>query len=433
MCVCGNTRKLETLVDVTRCEATEQQDVPGPLRVHVEASLAQVRSRLEACLGGRRVQAAEAWTVDADAVDVDAWCLLGRGTTGPVYKGVFSRTPVAVKLVEGVRDAGTDSALAQDVARWARLSNANVVSLRTACLNADRPLLVTPLMQCRLATFLHKTRVAEDAAGGIVLGIAKGMAYLYSLDPPIPHGDLRAANVLVDDRGQPHVADFALARFKAAVAAAAAKANASSTTDAASPRTLPQGAVRWMAPERLKRTSTRTTTTTTTKNYNTNDDTPEVTQAADVFAWAMTAYEVLSSGNVPFSEESIDEIVKEWIKDGERPERPSGVSEALWNVVAACWHPNPGKRPAFADVVHKLERAGFQCGEAGAGGRLDSAMPPRLGECRVVKGGSVTLHACDPPSPSHTAFLLLWLGDESCAIPFQACESWYHATTRCMH
>nr|KAJ3418349.1 hypothetical protein HK105_000019 [Polyrhizophydium stewartii] len=67
----------------------------------------------------------------------------------------------------------------------------------------------------------------------------------------------------------------------------------------------------------------------------------------------MTAYQIVS-GKVPFAEEVHDDIVKDWIKDGERPDRPDGVPDALWSIIEECWRHEPEQRPAFRDIARRL-------------------------------------------------------------------------------
>ena len=44
-----------------------------------------------------------------------------------------------------------------------------------------------------------------------IAGIANGLSYLHAQVPPVIHGDLRGANVLIGDSGEPLLCDFGLA------------------------------------------------------------------------------------------------------------------------------------------------------------------------------------------------------------------------------
>jgi hypothetical protein len=42
--------------------------------------------------------------------------------------------------------------------------------------------------------------------------------------------------------------------------------------------------------------------------------------------------------------------------DGERPKRPSGISDTLWSLIERCWDQDPKKRPRFDEVCEILSR-----------------------------------------------------------------------------
>jgi serine/threonine protein kinase len=68
-----------------------------------------------------------------------------------------------------------------------------------------------------------------------LLEIAQGLVYLHSQD--IIHGDLRGANILVDDNWHVRLADFGLAVFASATVATGSSHRG--------------GSARWMSPELL--------------------------------------------------------------------------------------------------------------------------------------------------------------------------------------
>jgi serine/threonine protein kinase len=48
----------------------------------------------------------------------------------------------------------------------------------------------------------------------IIKGICQGLKYLHEeLEPPLYHLDLKPANILLDDKMRPKLADFGLSRF----------------------------------------------------------------------------------------------------------------------------------------------------------------------------------------------------------------------------
>lgn len=74
---------------------------------------------------------------------------------------------------------------------------------------------------------------------GLLIGAAYGLEYLHTRNPPITHGDLRGANILVSPSGEAVLADFGLSKI---MEVASADSSIGMTTNNA-------GAARWMAPE----------------------------------------------------------------------------------------------------------------------------------------------------------------------------------------
>ena len=48
----------------------------------------------------------------------------------------------------------------------------------------------------------------------IVRRIAEGLRLLHTYDPPIAHGDIKGANILINDKGDPLLADFGLSKVQ---------------------------------------------------------------------------------------------------------------------------------------------------------------------------------------------------------------------------
>ncbi|KAJ3272432.1 hypothetical protein HDV01_005501 [Terramyces sp. JEL0728] len=202
----------------------------------------------------------------------------------------------------------------------------NVVPLLGACLNTDKPFFVMPFFQHGdVFSFVLKTpNTSMKARVGFILDIAYAMNHLHYFN--IVHGDLKGDNVLVshtDGKFHCAISDFGLSYLKVSAA-----------SNSIHQRTE---AVRWIAPERYKRGSKVTG------------------EMLDVFAFAMTSYQILA-GKLPFSEEPNDEVVKEWIKDGERPDKLENIPAGVWSVISDCWAQNPIERPAFGQITSKLQK-----------------------------------------------------------------------------
>ena len=78
---------------------------------------------------------------------------------------------------------------------------------------------------------------------------------------------------------------------------------------------------------------------------------------ADVYAFAMMFYEVLSGGRMPFQDQpgGIGAVVYKVVVQGARPDRPAiHVSEKVWGLVKRCWEQLPTDRPDFVTVRREL-------------------------------------------------------------------------------
>lgn len=225
--------------------------------------------------------------------------------------------------------------------------------------------------------------VDEDPADLLryLLEIAEGMEYLHSRG--ILHGDLKAANVLVDDQHHAVISDFGQSERRSEVYRISGLSG------------VRQGTLRWQAPELLSGTSERITTET------------------DAYAYAITAVEVLGFGRLPWGQ--LDDEAVRWaiLTKKARPEVPSiaardttssqitptasgpptpadlpahtspassfdcvippSAGPALLALLQTCWEQNSSRRPMFSRVVRDVKRLRKQAGWVEEAGNLPPA------------------------------------------------------------
>ena len=100
------------------------------------------------------------------------------------------------------------------------------------------------LATSNLATLTWRARAA------LAHGVASGVLYLHSQEPPVLHLDLKPANVVLDAaRTTPKICDFGCARAPAAVTANGAAGGSPS----AGPRPRLQSRCAWRRPARPRR------------------------------------------------------------------------------------------------------------------------------------------------------------------------------------
>jgi class 3 adenylate cyclase len=150
------------------------------------------------------------------------------------------------------------------------------------------------------------------------LDIARGARFLHAADPKIIHGDLKAANVLVDNRFHAKIADFGLSAKKKYVGAS--------------------GTPLWMAPELLRRESTNS---------------PE----SDVYSFGIILYELYSRKD-PYEGEKATRVLEEICDKtiNKRPPVPLGCPPKIAEIMNECVDGQPGKRPTFEEIDLRIQR-----------------------------------------------------------------------------
>ncbi|GFY99644.1 leucine-rich repeat transmembrane protein kinase family protein [Actinidia rufa] len=130
--------------------------------------------------------------------------------SGSVCKAVMpTGITVSVKKIEV--DAKKMNGVSESVSRLGNARHKNLLRLLGFCHNQNLAyLLYDYLPNGNLA---EKIKVKRDWAAKykIVIGIARGLGFLHhDRYPAIPHGDLRASNVVFDENMEPHLAEFGL-------------------------------------------------------------------------------------------------------------------------------------------------------------------------------------------------------------------------------
>ncbi|KAG8861141.1 hypothetical protein FRB96_003091, partial [Tulasnella sp. 330] len=159
----------------------------------------------------------------------------------------------------------------------------------------------------------------------VVMGIASGLAYLHACD--VIHGDLKAANILLDDSLNPKICDFGLSKVL------------HSEYKDTSLALKGVGSSRWMSPETMEGVSVKTT-------------------GSDVYAFGMTIAEILS-GQMPLSHLNHPISIALAVLSNERPlpnpmDREGEQFGDLWKLAASCWAADVTLRPSVHEIVAAL-------------------------------------------------------------------------------
>lgn len=271
--------------------------------------------------------------------------IIGRGGYGNVYKGMLpDGTEVALKRFKNCSAAG-DASFTHEVEVIASVRHVNLVALRGYCTATTNLEGHQRIIVCDLMTngSLHDhlfgsmgNKLSWPTRQKIALGTARGLAYLhYGAQPAIIHRDIKASNILLDEKFEAKVADFGLAKF-----------NPEGVTHMS---TRVAGTMGYVAPEYAL--------------YG------QLTERSDVFSFGVVLLELLSGRKaLQMNHDGQPSALTDWawslvrtgkpldvIEDGMPQTGSPQVMEKYVLVAVLCSHPQLYARPTMDQVVKMLE------------------------------------------------------------------------------
>ncbi|KAK3441369.1 hypothetical protein EUGRSUZ_B01363 [Eucalyptus grandis] len=149
----------------------------------------------------------------------DATNKLGQGGFGPVFKGMLNDgKEIAVKRLSSSSGQGRDE-FKNEIVLISKLQHRNLVRLMGCRVEGEEKILVYEFLSNKsLDSFLfdskRKAELNWDTRFRIIQGIASGLLYLHRDSYlRVIHRDLKASNVLLDEKKNPKISDFGLARI----------------------------------------------------------------------------------------------------------------------------------------------------------------------------------------------------------------------------
>nr|QAS62436.1 LRR receptor-like serine/threonine-protein kinase [Sedum alfredii] len=275
----------------------------------------------------------------------DESTLVGQGGYGKVYRGVLSNgNVVAIKRAEEGSLQGEKEFLTE-IHLLSRLHHRNLVSLVGYCDEESEQMLVYEFMP-KGTLRDHLSIISEEPLNfetriTIALGAAKGLMYLHTeADPPVIHRDVKASNILLDDKFNAKVADFGLSRL---APVADLEGNVPGHVS-----TVVKGTLGYLDPEYFL--------------------TNKLTDKSDVYSFGIVLLELLT-GMQPISHGK--NIVREvnsayqsgmvlTVVDQRMGSYPSECLDKFIDFALSCCQDNPDHRPSMTDVVRHLENVRHQ-------------------------------------------------------------------------
>eukprot|EP00741_Cyanophora_paradoxa_P025000 tig00000319_g24132.t1 len=252
---------------------------------------------------------------------------VGVGGFAETFKGWWQGRVVAIKKIIQVADRPLTEDDLEDfkseLALMAKLSHENIVQCHGG--GDHLPDLFIVMEFCArgsLASLLRKDKTAIldfEAVRRIALGVARGVAYLHALDPPLIHRDLKCENVFLTDDLTPKIGDFGV-----------------SVQTGASYMMSESGTYQYMAPELLRGERSN--------------------ELVDVYSFAMLLYELVTR-RVPYSDMGLQSGVAGFraAYSGLRPSLEDCPWPELADLISDCWADAPSARPQMCQIVVRLQ------------------------------------------------------------------------------
>ncbi|KAG8910597.1 hypothetical protein FRC00_007925, partial [Tulasnella sp. 408] len=148
---------------------------------------------------------------------------IGKGGFGIVERAIFNppnsrSVVVVVKRIPGrsVSFNRLKKRTGREILIWSKLSHANIIPFLGYEWNeaAEEVWLVCPwLAKGTIHDYLNSSLAGIEQRMKLIVNTAEALNYLHSLSPPICHGDIKGANVLVTETEDAMLTDFGLSRM----------------------------------------------------------------------------------------------------------------------------------------------------------------------------------------------------------------------------
>ncbi|KAF5358883.1 hypothetical protein D9757_012303 [Collybiopsis confluens] len=256
------------------------------------------------------------------------------GGFADIWRGTLQGKTVCLKVLRIVveQDVTVRDTIRKEFCRealiWRQLRHPNILPLLGVNISLFYPsfCLVSPWMENKdIIAYLKQN--PDHSLRTALSEVAAGLRYMHSVVPPLVHGDIRGANILVTDDRRCCLADFGLSVITTSSQAWTMTTSSSSAS---------KGTMRWLAPEYI---------TSEIPNH----------PSRDIYAFGWFAWQMFTQ-KPPFSDRKNEAAVLLHLMGGGRLDRPQDdrYSDAIWKLTTQCWAENVQARPSAHQIFDAL-------------------------------------------------------------------------------
>ena len=250
--------------------------------------------------------------------------LLGKGSFGEVYKGIYTEKGkqgflVAVKSLINSMDKASDRLqFLSEASLMVQFDHENVIKIIGVVTSGDPLLLIIEFCEAAsLERVLHSVKLAPQYQLKASMDCAKGMVYLTSLW--YVHRDLAARNNFVSSDFTSKIGDFGLSRV-----------NIDNDYYISRNATV---SIRWSSPEALEER--------------------RFSEQSDVWSFGVLLNEIWTHGMLPYNGLTAKKVWSNVLK-GIRLQQPAECPDGIYKIMCDCWAEYL-ERPVFTQLLERLE------------------------------------------------------------------------------
>lgn len=155
------------------------------------------------------------WAIKFEELQIEK--LIGRGSFGDVYLGLFRGQKVAVKKLSGIASESALKDFVDELILMSEMRHPNIVLFMAACLTPPNVCIVMEYCERgNLYDLLHdkSSHLDYNLIMRYLEETAQAITYLHGFKKPVLHCDLKSMNILLASDGSVKVSDFGVAKVK---------------------------------------------------------------------------------------------------------------------------------------------------------------------------------------------------------------------------